>query len=262
MFEFINYGTNTLQIFLLVLLRASGLFLMAPVFSDKSIPTQVRVGLLILVSGLVVSAINHPTLPEMSSLWQLAGLAAKEIFVGVVIGLTFRLLFMGIKTGGGILGYQIGFAMFNLPDVNTSDQVSIISRLWYLIAIVIFFTVNGHHLVLSAFTDSYLVMPPGLVRTGSSAGELMIKYTAYVFVIAVKVAAPIMITLFLTDIALGTIAKTMPTMNVFFVGFPIKITVGLSVLALSLPLFAYVMQKVMAYLDGELRVIYRAMGEA
>ncbi len=262
MFDFINYGAQALQIFLLVLMRASGLFLMAPVFGDRAIPRTVRVGLVILLSGIIVSAINHPQLPPVDSMWVLAGLATKEILVGLIIGLVFQLLFMGIKTGGAILGYQMGFAMVTVPDVSSADQVSIIARFWYLVAMLVFFSINGHHLLLKALADSYEVMPPGFINASSGVGELIIKYTAYVFIIAIKVAAPVMITLFLVDVGLGTIAKTMPTMNVFFVGFPIKIGAGLAVLALSLPLFSYVLEKVTYYLDRELQTILMAMGKA
>ena len=262
MFEFVNYGADLIQIFLLVLMRASGLFLIAPVFSDKSVPTLVRVGLLILLSGIIVSAMAHPDLPPIDSIWVLVGLAAKEILVGVIIGLVFQLLFMGVKTGGHLVGYQMGFAMVAVPDVDTSGQVSIIGRFWFLAGMLIFFALNGHHLVLTALADSYRVMPPGRIGLDAGVAEMVIKYTAYVFIIAIKVAAPIMITLFLVDISLGTIAKTMPTMNVFFVGFPIKIGAGLAVIAMSLPLFAYMLEKVTLYLDQELRVLYLALGEA
>ncbi len=262
MFDFVNYGANALQMFLLVLLRASGFFLVAPFFSDRAIPNLVKVGFIVLLSGIMSSVINLPEFPATDSLWPLAGMAAKEILVGVIIGLVYRLLFMGVKTGGAILGYQMGFAMVQLPDVNGNDQLSVLGRYWFLIAMLIFFTIGGHHLVLKALADSYNVMPPGSIVANSSVGEMMIKYTAYVFVIAIKVAAPVMITLFLVDVSLGVIAKTMPTMNVFFVGFPIKIGAGLAVVALSLPLFAYVLEKVMLYLDSELRVIFLALGEA
>ncbi len=262
MFEFIHYGPSQLQLFLLILLRASGLFIMAPMFSHKTIPVLIKIGVLLSLSLLLVPTINASTLPQIESFWQLAGLAFKEILVGVIIGLLFRLLFMGAKTAGAMIGYQIGFAMVSMPDIEEGGQIAIMGSFWFLVAMLVFLSIDGHHLVLTAFADSYEVIPPGVVGLASSVGELIIKYTAYVFVIALKMAAPVMITLFLTDVALGTIAKTMPTMNVFFVGFPIKIGVGLMVMALSLPIFAYVLEKGMMYLDNELRLVFAAMGRA
>lgn len=262
MFDFVNYGADALTIFLLVIMRASGLFLMAPVFGDKSIPKMIRVGLIILLSGIIASVIAQPQLPAVTSAWVLVGMAVKEILVGFIIGLVYRLLFMGVETGGALVGYQMGFAMVEVPDVNGSGQVSVLGKFWYLIAMLVFFAINGHHLILTAFADSYELMPAGMVNMSGEVGELLIKYSAYVFVIGIKVAAPVMITLFLVDVALGVVSKTMPTMNVFFVGMPIKIGAGLAVMALSLPFFAYVLEKMAAYLDGELRVIYMAFGKA
>jgi flagellar biosynthetic protein FliR len=243
-------------------MRATGLFLLAPVFSHGSIPSLAKIGILLSFSLLLVPTVGPGSIPEMQSFWQLAGLAAKEMLVGVIIGLLFRLIFMGAKTAGSLIGYQIGFALVSMPDVEEGGQITILGSFWYVIAILIFLSIDGHHLMLSAFADSYAIIPPGAAGLASSAGELIIKYTAYVFVIALKMAAPIMITLFLTDVALGTIAKTMPTMNVFFVGFPIKIGVGLLVMALSLPVFSYVLERAMMYLDGELRLVLAAMGRA
>jgi flagellar biosynthetic protein FliR len=179
-----------------------------------------------------------------------------------LIGLLFRLLFMGVLTAGGIVGYQLGFAMVTVFDQNLSSQVSIIGRFWYMLAILIFLGINGHHLIISAFADSYALLPLGVFECNPAVGELIIKLTAFVFVIALKLAAPLMIALFLTDVALGTIAKTMPTMNVFFVGFPIKITAGLIVIALSLPVFAFVLEKTTGYLDEQLRFLLVGLGEA
>lgn len=262
MFEFIHYGPSQLQLFLLVILRTSGFFLMAPIFSHTAIPALIKVGVLLLLSLLLVPTVGDSALPQIESFWQLAGLAFKEILVGVIIGLLFRLIFMAAKTAGAIIGYQMGFAIVSMPDVEEGGQIAIMGRFWFLVAMLVFLSIDGHHLVLTAFADSYEVVPAGVVGLASPAGELIIKYTAYVFVIALKMAAPMMITLFLTDIALGTIAKTMPTMNVFFVGFPIKIGVGLMVMATSLPIFAYVLEKGMMYLDGELRLVLAAMGRA
>jgi flagellar biosynthetic protein FliR len=190
----------------------------------------------------------------------LAALGGKEILLGLLIGLVFQLIFFGARTAGAIIGYQIGFALFSLPDAEEGVQTSILGQFWFLVAALIFLSINGHHLVISAFAESYEAIPPGAAAMGTSVGELIIKSTAYVFVLALKIAAPVMIALFLTDVALGTIAKTMPTMNVFFVGFPVKIGVGLLVMAIALPAFAYVLEKSVMYLDQEWKLVVAAMG--
>jgi flagellar biosynthetic protein FliR len=262
LFEFVNYGAEKIQSLLLIILRTSGLFLMAPVLGEQGLPKTIRVGLVVLLSLVLLSALTFPPPPLSNSFWQLGGLCLQELFIGLLIGLLFRLLFMGVLTAGGIVGYQLGFAMVTVFDKNLASQVSIIARFWYMLAILVFLGINGHHLMISAFADSYSLVPLGTMGDGTASGDMIIKLTAFVFVIALKVAAPLMITLFLTDISLGTIAKTMPTMNVFFVGFPIKITVGLAIIALSLPVFAFVLEKTTGYLDQQLRFLLIGLGEA
>ncbi len=246
----------------LLIMRTTGLFVAAPVFGDKAIPKLVRIGLLILLSVVLLSSLNLPPLPQAESSWQLAGLALKELLVGLVIGLLFRLLFMGVLTAGTMVGYQLGLAMVTVYDASLASQVSLIGRFWYMMAVVIFLSINGHHMVISALADSYAVVPIGGLNCSASSGDMIIKYTAYLFIIAIKIASPIMICLFLTDVALGTIAKMLPTMNVFFVGFPVKIAVGLVVIGMSLPIFAYIVEKTSSYLDQELKLLLIVMGKA
>ncbi|MCK4301324.1 MAG: flagellar biosynthetic protein FliR [candidate division Zixibacteria bacterium] len=262
MFDFINYGADQLQMLPLLILRTTGLFVVAPVFGDKAIPKLVRIGLLILLSLILLSSLSLPPLPQAESSWQLAGMALKELLVGLVIGLLFRLLFMGVLTAGTMIGYQLGLAMVTVFDASLSSQVSLIGRFWYMMAVVIFLSINGHHMIISALADSYAVVPIGGLNCSAAAGDMIIKYTAYLFVIALKIASPIMICLFLTDVALGTIAKMVPTMNVFFIGFPIKIAVGFVVLGMSLPIFAYILERTSSYLDHELKLLLLVMGEA
>jgi flagellar biosynthetic protein FliR len=263
LFDFINFGADKLIVLILIILRTSGLLITATVLGDKGIPKLIRVGLVLLLALVLLPALpNIDSFNQVTSVWQLAGLAFNELLIGFVIGLFFRLIFIGILTAGSMVGYQIGFMFATVFDSNMSNQVSIIGRFLYVLAILFFLSINGHHVIINAFADSYQVIPPGGVNDYGSTGELIIKYSAYIFVIALKVASPIMITLFLTDVALGTIAKTMPTMNVFFVGFPIKIGVGLTVMAMSLPLFVYVVEKAVGYFDTELRMLLYSLGGA
>ena len=262
LFEFINFTADKAQVFLLVIIRASSIFMFAPIIGHQSIPKLVKLSLMILLAGLIVSILPDMQMPPAESLWPLLGLCVKEFLVGAIITVVFLLIFYGVQTAGSIIGYQMGLAMATEFDPSTSSQVSIVGRFWFLLASLIFLVIDGHHLMIQSFVDSYHLIPPGAIVLHGDAGEMILRISAYIFVIGLKVAAPVLITLFLTDVALGTIAKTMPTMNVFFVGIPIKIAMGLIVMAVSLPAFAYVLEQGMNYLNSELHEIYLAMGQA
>ncbi len=262
MFEFISYGTDKLQIFLLILLRAAGLFMLSPILSHPAVPKMVKAGLCILFTILMTTALPLAELPEMSSIIEMSGMALREILIGVLIGFMFQLMFNAVHAAGSLVGYQIGFAMAMVLDPTSKTQQSVMSQLWFAVAVLIFVATNSHHLIISAFANSFEVMPPGGAVLPAAAGELIIKYTFYVFVLALKLAAPIMVTLFLTDVALGVVAKMMPTMNIFIVGFPMKIGVGLLVLSMAMPIFTYGLEKATIYLDTQLHTLLSVMGKA
>lgn len=261
MFDFLAYSSTKLQLFLLLIVRASGLFLAAPILQHRSFPTTAKVGLIFLLALVSMPALQDVSIPETLTLLELAGLAVKELMVGVLTGFFFFLLFKAAELAGVITGFQVGLAISQSFDPNAGEQVSIIGRLWVALASLIFLAINGHHLVIQAFADSCRVITPGQMVVSGDTALVMIKYTAYVFVLAIKIAAPVMITLTLTDVALGTIAKLMPTMNIFIVGFPLKIGVGLMVVALSLPVFAYVLEKSTLYLNSGMSELLASMAQ-
>lgn len=262
MFDFVNFAADKLQLFLLVMLRASGLFLMAPLLSNRMFPTQVKVGMVVLMGIILVPTLRETSIPAVMSLSSLVTVAAKELLVGLSIGFVFSLLITGVQAAGDIVSYQIGFSMAQTIDPTSGSEITTLGQFWVLLASVLFLALNGHHLVISAFKDSYDVIPPAQVAFSASAVDLIVTYSAYVFVIGLKIAAPVVVTLLLTDVAMGTLSRLMPTMNVFILGFGVKTGVGLAVAALSLPVFAYVLEKSTTMLNNELARLLTSLGKA
>lgn len=260
MLEFITYGTDKLQVFLLVSFRAAGLFIVSPILGHKSIPPTIKVGLAMILAVILVPVVSETTNLEISSLWLLAGLAAKEMLVGFIIGLFFAFLFIAIRMSGNIAGYQMSLLIANIMDPESNSNVSLVGEFWYILATLIFLAIDGHHAIISAFADSYKLIPIGVFNFSGPAGELLIRYSAYTFTIAIKIVAPVMITLFLTTVSLGIVARTVPQMNIFIVGIPLKIGVGFLVMAAALPIFRYIVEKMVHYLDGEVATLLYSIG--
>lgn len=260
MLDFITFGAEKLQIFLLTSFRAAGLFIIAPVIGHKSIPPMIKAGLAIVLALIMIPFASGSELPEINSIWLLALLAGKEMLVGFIIGLVFTLLFIAIRMGGNIVGYQIGLIIANIFDPESNSNTSIVGEFWYIIGILIFLAIDGHHAIISAFADSYRMVPVGVFNFAGSAGELLIRFTAYAFTIAIKMAAPVIITLFLSEVALGVVARTVPQMNIFIVGIPLKVGIGFFILATALPVFKYMLEKTSHFLDGEVTKILYSIG--
>jgi flagellar biosynthesis protein FliR len=262
LFEFIHYGAAQLQVFLLLIIRASGLFLTAPIFSNRMVPVQIKLGLVVVLAVVTMPTVAMATFQPAGSLPELAALVLRELMVGLLIGFVFQLLFLAAEMAGSMAGYQVGLAISSAFDPSVGDQVGAFGRFWILLATLIFLAINGHHLVIRAFNDSYRAIPPGQMQVVGTTAELIMSQTAYVLVLAIKIAAPVLVTLILADVALGTIAKLMPTMNIFVVGFPLKIGLGLFVVAMSLPIFSYVLEKSTGYFDDAVHQLLASMGKA
>lgn len=261
MFEFISYSAERLEFLLLIILRTSGLFLIAPILGYRTLPSAVRIGMVLIFSLILNATLADTSIPPITNEWQLLGFAVREITIGFLIGFFFEIIFIGVQAAGALVGYQIGFAMAALFDPAQAQETTVVSQFWFLFSALIFLSIDGHHLIIKSYVDSYTILPLGAISLDPNLAAVIAKATAYVFVLALKIAAPVMVTLFLIDVALGTVSKMMPTMNVFFVGFPIKIGAGLLVMALSLPIVAHVLEKGMVFIDGELHQMFLAIGK-
>lgn len=260
MLEFVTYTAEKLQALLLISFRAGGLFIGAPILGHRAIPAPIKAGFAVLIAILMIPAIETAGVPEVASIWTLALLASKELLVGLIIGFFFSLLFIGARMAGGIVGYQVGLALTNVLDPEAGSQTSVVGEFWYALAILIFLAVDGHHAIISAFADSYRILPVAFTGFGGPAGQMLIRYSAYAFTIAIKIAAPVMITLFLTEVAMGVVARTVPQMNIFIVGIPLKIGIGFLVLATALPVFKIIVDKTITYLDSEVLAVMHGLG--
>ncbi len=260
MFEFVTYGAEKLQIFLMVTIRAAGMFVMAPVLGDKAIPPMIKAGFAILLAIVLIPVASRVALPPVDSIWQLVLFAIKEFLVGAIIGLFFTLLFVGVRMAGDIVGYQIGLMMANIMDPNTNSQHSLVSEFYYLLAVLIFLAIDGHQAVISALADSFKLIPIGTFAADGTLGEQLIRFTAHTFIIGLKVGAPVIVTLFMTSVALGVVARTVPQMNIFLVGIPLKIIVGFAVMAVALPITKYVIVNSLNYLNESVLGLMQGVG--
>ncbi|MCP4568311.1 MAG: flagellar biosynthetic protein FliR [FCB group bacterium] len=252
MLDLINFGAEKLQLFVLLAMRVGGLMVSAPIFSHRSIPRKLAISMTLGLTVVLISLFIDTPLPRVQNLIELLILCSKEIFIGLMIGMVFSMIFLSIRLAGSIVGYQIGFAMVNVMDPNSSSPVAVLGEFWYLLATLFFLLLNGHHIIISGLVQSFSLLPLGLSTPTGAIGEWFMKYSTFVFVLAVKFAAPVMMTIFLIEISMGILARTMPQMNIFIVGFPLKIFVGLLMVGLSLPVFAHVLNKVCLNLDREL----------
>jgi flagellar biosynthesis protein FliR len=168
---------------------------------------------------------------------------AREIGVGLVIGLAVQFMFAGIQIAGQLMDYQMGFGFVNVVDPESKLQIPLMGQFLYIMAVLLFFLINGHHWVIRAVERSFQVIPldGSTFRAALPAGFIHLATEA--FVVGFNIGAPLVMTLFLIDLAYGVIARTVPQANIMVVGFPLKIGLGLFFSVVSLPLFFMVIKR-------------------
>lgn len=228
---------NLWSVFLLVLVRVSAMFFLSPIFGRGNIPTYYRAGFCLIMAIIVANSVTIPDLSSYTSLASYVFLVAKEFLVGLTMGFIAYMLFSAIYVAGHLIDTQIGFGMANVFDPMTNVQIPITADFYAILATLFMLVTDAHHLLIKAVADSFTILPPGRADlAGGVARQMMVMFNQ-TLLLGFKIAAPITAAILITDVALGIIAKAMPQMNVFILGFPIKIIIGLIVILLTLSAF-------------------------
>ncbi len=249
MFDF-----HLLQGWFLMFARISSFVAVAPFFSMQGVPAIIKVGFsfifaVILFPLITFEGINNLTLVA----WWL--LVAKEVVVGLTLGFMGTLVFAAVRIAGEMIDIQMGFAMANVLDPHTKTRITLMGQLKYMLAFLIFLAVDGHHLLIAALAHSYNIVPITQAVIDANISLFIVKVFVGMFALAFKIAAPIVAVLVISDICLGLVARTVPQIHVFILGFPLKSGLGLFTVALTLPLFATIMSYILSQLEADLLTI-------
>jgi flagellar biosynthetic protein FliR len=243
----------------MVFVRMGALLLSMPIFGSSTIPVHSRLGLVAITSYLVYTVAPLPAIDMEMSTWMFTLMLAGEVTVGLTIGFATQLVFTAVQVAGQTIGFQMGFAIVNVMDPVTNSQVSVTAQFQNVFALMIFLAISGHHWLIAASAMSFELIPVFGFTPSEGLVEMMVGLTRNVFIMAVKIGAPIMATLFLLNVALGLVARTVPQMNVFIVGFPLQIGVGLFMIGITAPIFAYLFKNSMLELYANIIVLMRLM---
>jgi flagellar biosynthesis protein FliR len=225
---------------LLVTVRVLAITMVAPVFSTTRYPALAKIGLAVLLAGIIVS--TQPPLEEPWGLFPLAFLVGQEFLAGLIIGFCSLMAFVGVQMAATYIGLQAGFRMAdmmnpNMPDI-VQQQGSALEQVYTVLVVLLFLAVDGHHWIIMGIQRSFELVPAGQLALDALAGERLVTLASALFTIALSTSMPLMGTLLLLDVALAIIARAVPQVQVFFVGAPLKMALGLVMLILSLPWMA------------------------
>lgn len=237
--------TSQFMLLWLVVGRVAGILFVAPFFGSRYFPAQVKIGLAVAISLILLPIVNHNLSfnPEEIYFTTYISFVVKEVVIGLAIGFLAGMLFSAIYMAGQLIDVEMGFGLVNVFDPQYGQSVPLIGNFLYMLSLVLLVALNGHHLLLRALMESYLRLPVGMAAWDGGVASIALEAFAWMFVTAVKLSIPIVAALFLTTISLGILGRTMPQLNVFVVGIPLKIMIGLILLLLFIPLFGSYLTK-------------------
>lgn len=216
-------------------LRVLAVFSVAPVFSMRSVPMRVKIGLAFLVALCAQAALEAQPIISVNGP-QALGAVAQQVAVGLAIGFSVRLVFASVELAGEIIGLQMGLNFASFFDPSTNGQISAVARFFGHMAMLLFVVINGHLLILMAVVKSFDRFPVDGNFLQALGQMRLHELGASLFSSALWIALPMIALLLFVNLTLGIISRVAPQMNIYSVGFPVTLTVGMLGIAATLPL--------------------------
>ena len=258
-FDIFNLALLQVQVFLLVAIRISALFFTAPVIGSKNIPVLMKIALSFMLAMLVYPVLETKGVAMPDDVMTYGIVILNQVVMGVVIGFSAYLIFAAIQLAGQIIDLQMGFGIANVIDPVSGTQVSIIGQFQFVLGMLLFLAINGHHHLFQAVTDSFRLVPLGHEGFSAATAGRLSELFSQLFLVAFKIAGPATLALFLTNVTLGFIARTIPQMNVFIVGLPLNIMVGIAAVLISLPILINMFHTLLSTMWEDVYFLIRSM---
>jgi len=225
-----------LSLFVLIFSRWAGMVMIAPVFGARGVPGMVKLGLAVSVSVVLFPLVilQQPVIPN--DLPPFIGILLKEVLVGLALGFIMNLVTAIMQGAGQLIDFQVGFLMGNTVDPINGMQSPMTGRFLMVLTTMLLLATNAHHYIIVAMARSYEFLPINPSAVTYSA-EFYIEITARVMALSLQIAMPVFGALFLADVGVGLLSKTVPQLNIFSVIFPVKIIFGMTLLFLMIPYF-------------------------
>ena len=224
----------------MLLVRPGMLVMATPFFGGTYAPTTIRIGVTVLLAILLAPFVRVPeTLPAAA----LAVVLLRELAIGLALAFAIRVLVVAAEFAGHFMGYQIGLSLGSLIDPQTGVRNSTLALLYANVAIVVCLATNAHHALLRALADSYQALPIGFGGVDAGLVASISRLLGLVFVLGVRIAAPVVIVMLLVEIGLALLARVAPSLNVMTAGAPVRLAVGLLIVAATIAVLPLIISR-------------------
>ncbi len=224
---------SSLPTFALVLFRLGGLMATAPIFASSIVPIRVRIGLAMTLSAMIFPFVKQQVPSEISLVSVLVS-GTGEVLVGLSIGLAITIILTCADITGQMVAQQAGIALGQVFDPSRQDRTTVVGQIYGLTLLTMFLVAGGHRATLAALLDTYAVIPVLSYNYDESVVLLLIEMLTAALILGIRLAAPVLIALFLASVMLGFLSRTMPQMNILSVGFTLRVMIALGTAGLAL----------------------------
>lgn len=218
-----------LLLFFWPFVRITSFMLAAPLLGHSSVPRQAKLGLAVLLT--VVIGPSLPPLPDTPLMsWASLGIMIEQMLIGIAIGLTLQVMFAVVQAAGEFIGLQMGLAFATFFDPSSGAQTMVLSRILYMITLLMFLAFNGHLIVIEILASTFVTLPIGIGGFNAGAFETLVRFGGTIFVSGMLLALPLVGPLLIINMSLGILNRSAPQLTVFNIGFPMSLTTGLFLL--------------------------------
>jgi len=235
--------------FLLTFARVGTMVMLLPGVGELNLPSRVRLSIALVLTALLLPAHQKAYAVDLKSLGPVLVLLFQELIVGAVLGLTARLAISALQVTGSVVAQQLGLGFVTAIDPTQNQQGMLVGNFLTLLGITLVFATDLHHLVIAAMNDSYKIFQPGELPLVGDAAQHVTRVIATAFRIGIQLSAPFLVFGLLFNVGLGVLSRLMPQMQVFFIGLPLSILLGLLLLLLVV---GAMMGTFVGYLQGVL----------
>ncbi len=259
--EIIGLFTNNFDYTLLLFLRVSGLILPSPVFGRKTVPGIIKISFICCLTFIFLLSFPAPAEGiAYDTLLEYVIICIKELLFGLAIGYITTLFFNLVYSAGQIIDMQIGFGIVSVYDIQNNSQVPVVGNLLNIVLLIVFFCVNGHLKLIAVLHATFEKIPVGHILLSMDFVTVMLEVFSLTFILAIMVAMPLLAAGLILEIAMGVLIRAVPQMNMFVIGIPVKIIVGLFVLLISVSVFVSFSNTIFTEMFQSIEQVFNTFG--
>ncbi|MBN2072694.1 MAG: flagellar biosynthetic protein FliR [Actinobacteria bacterium] len=233
-FNFLNLVSNNILPFGMVVTRIFAIFFSIPVFNTRRIPNSIKIFFSLSFAVLIFPMLSININIMDLDYFEIFRFLASELIAGLIIGFIVTAVFSAIQMAGRIIDLNNGFGFSQIVDPVSNVSSTVTTNFFGIIATTLFFVTGSHGILIGAIARSYEMLPAGRFEFRPEVLEILLRSFGDILVIGFKIAAPVAASLVLTEVALAIMARVIPQIPIFIIGFPLKIMVSILILALTM----------------------------